>query len=94
MIGNPQLKKYIGKPPEWYYEKALAALAGTDPSLGVTFVRNIEIRDGHLCVESIHAVLVHCCGHFALPIYTFGPPNTAAIRAQAIYWRMVRKNWR
>ena len=90
MLREPSLKKYAGKSPEWYYKKALAALAGTDPSFDVTFVRAFGIRSGHVYVKRICAVLVRCCGHFSLPIYTFCSEESAALRAQAIYWRTVR----
>lgn len=90
MIGEPSLKKYAGKSPEWYYKNALAALAGTDPSFGVIFERAFGISSGHFYVKRISAVFVRRCGHFALPIYTFDPEESAALRAQEIYWRTVR----
>lgn len=90
MIGDPSLKKYAGKSPEWYYKKALAALAGANPSFGVTFVPALGIRSGHFYVKRICAVFVRRCGHFSVPIYTFDPEESAALRAQAIYWNTVR----
>ena len=90
MIGDPQLKKYARKSPEWYYTKALAALAGTAPSFRVEFVRSLGIRSGHFYVKRICAVLACRCGYFSLPIYTFGPEESAALRAQAIYWHSSR----
>ncbi len=90
MIGDPSLKKYTGKSPEWYYRKALAALAGTGHLLGVTFVRSLGIRSGCLYVMGISAVLVLRRGYFSVPIYTFGTDESKALRAQAIYWDMVR----
>lgn len=90
MIGDPSLKKYVGKSPEWYYTKALAALAGTDPLFGVTFVRAFGIGSGYFYVKRICAVFVRRCGHFSFPIYTFGPEESEALRAQAIYWNTVR----
>lgn len=90
MIGDPSLKKYAGKSPEWYYKKALAALAGTDPSFGVIFERAFGISSGRFYVKLACAVLVRRCGHFSMSLYSFRPEETAALRAQEIYWRTVR----
>lgn len=90
MIGDPQLKKYAGKSPEWCYRNALAALAGAGHLLDVAFIRSLGIRSGRLYVKGISAVLVLRRDYFSVPIYTFDPDESAALRAQAIYWGTIR----
>lgn len=89
MICDP-LKKYIGKPPAWYFAKALAALAGTDSSFCVKFTKAVSIGDNSIRATGIRAVLCSRCNHFALPLWKFDLEESAALRAQAIYWGPVR----
>lgn len=90
-MGRNPYKKYIGKTPQWYFEHALAALAGATSQFKVEFARSICIRAGHVYVRQICAVFCCRCGYFSLPVWTFSPEDSDALRAQAIYWDMIRR---
>lgn len=90
-MGHNPYKKCIGKPSQWYFEHALAALAGVKSQFKVEFVRSICIRAGHVRVRQMCAVFCCRCGYFSLPVWTFSSEDSDALRAQAIYWNMTRK---
>jgi hypothetical protein len=90
MLGDPSLKKYAGKSPELYYKKALAALAGTDHSFCVKFSKSIRICNNTIRVVGLSAFLCNRCGYLSVPLWKFGLDESAALRAQEIYWRTVR----
>ncbi len=89
-MGRNPYKKYIGKSPQWYFEHALASLAGIKSQFKVEFVRSICIRAGYARVRHVCAVFCCRCGYFSFPVWTFSADESAALRAQAIYWNTVR----
>lgn len=81
-----------GKSNKWYFEKAMEAMSGaTDTDWIVNIAPRICLRQDFIVTDGHRAILSYCIGIFAMPIHEFGPEDSAVLRAQHIYWKMVRK---
>lgn len=84
------ISKYMGKSDEWYFGKALSALAG-DPDWHCNFSPNLQWRAGHVYVNGYTATLERRTKFLLIEVHTFNAKEAAALRAQRIYHEMVRK---
>ena len=81
-----------GKSDKWYFEEAMGAMSGaTHTDWVVRIAPRICLRAGSIDTAGYAAVLLYNTGIFAVPIHTFGSETSAVLRAQHIYWKMVRK---
>lgn len=84
--------RYKGRSKEWYFAKALAAINGAaSKEWSVRIVHHIVLCSGEAHTDGHVAVLSYCSGIFAAPIYVFSPEDSAVLRAQHIYRKMVWK---
>lgn len=92
--GENAAKKYAHKSRQWYFEKALAAAArpATLSDWRIHTPSHIVISSGRITSVKDPCVLAYRHNYFfETAVYTFNASDSAAIRAQMIYWSMARR---
>lgn len=92
--GASAAKKYAHKSRDWYFEKALAAVArpATLSDWHVHTPSHIVLSSGRISCVKEPCVLAHRHNYFfETVVHTFNASDSAAIRAQMIYWSMARR---
>lgn len=92
--GAKAAKKYAHKSRQWYFEKALATVArpAALSDWRIHTPSHIVISSGRISCVKASCILSYRHNYFfETVVHTFNSSDSAAIRAQMIYWSMARR---